>query len=253
MKAERRHELQTNSLAKFIEDLPFYLRFHANKLLVGVIIVCAVILLMRYRNNAVLQAREATRDYLSSAHSGLEQLQTMQRLGGSGVPEAEDRKQLANQIETALDQVLQNTKDPDDSAIRADALVKRGDLNWTLANLPPLPGAATQPALLLPHSSNEYLENAAGAYQEVLKDYSSQMVPKATALLGLAAIEENRGNWDKASGYFNQLTTDASISDAFKTVAQQNLAMIPQLRNPVYLGSYSSTQPSSTPTPSTRP
>jgi hypothetical protein len=251
MKAERRHELQTNTLAKFISDLPLYLQLHANKLLVGVIVVCAVVFLMRYRSNAIIQSRETARSSLTAARAGVDRLKALQFYGGSEIAQAEERRSLAAQVDTAIDQVLQTTKDSQDAAMRANALALRGDLNWTLANLPAIPGATTQPALALPHSPSDYLDNAEGAYQEVIKDYSSQMVPKATALLGLAAIEENRANWDKAAGYLNGITTDPTMSGAFKVVAGHNLGIIPQLRDPVYLGSFSSTQPSSTPT--TRP
>jgi hypothetical protein len=251
MKAERRHELQQNTLAKFINDLPVHLQMHANKLLIGVVIVCALIFLMRYRTSAVIQNRETARNSVTAARAAVEQLKSIQFLGGSEIAQAEERRSLAGQVEAAIDQVLQTTKDPDDSAMRADALVLRGDLNWTLANMPPIPGATTQPALGLPHSPAEYLDNAEGAYQEVLKDYNSQMVPKATALLGLAAIEENRGGWDKAAGYFSTLVSDPAMAETFKAMARHGLGVIPQLRNPAYLGSYSSTQPGTQ--PSTQP
>jgi hypothetical protein len=251
MKAERRHELQQNTLAKFIHDLPVHLQMHANKLLIGVVIVCALIFLMRYRTNAVVQNRETARSSISAARAAVEQLKGIQFFGGSEIAQAEERRSLAGQVEAAVDQVLQTTKDPDDAAMRADALIIRGDLNWTLANMPPIPGSTTQPSLALPHSPAEYLDNAEGAYQEALKDYTSQMVPKATALLGLAAIEENRGGWDKAAGYLNTLATDPSMAETFKAMARHGLGIISQIRNPAYLGSYSSTQPSTK--PSTQP
>jgi hypothetical protein len=250
MKAERRHELQQNTLASFISDLPVYLQMHANKLLMGVIVVCAVIFLMRYRSNALAQSRETAKTSLSAARSGVDRLKALQFFGGTEIAQAEERRSLATQVDTAIDQVLQTTKDSDDAPMRASALALRGDLNWTLANMPAIPGATTQPALALPHSPADYLANAEGAYQQVLKEYDSQMLPKATALLGLAAIEENRGNWDKAARYLNTVATDASISETFKSIAQHNLSIIPELRNPVYLGSYSSTQPAIS---STRP
>jgi tetratricopeptide (TPR) repeat protein len=248
MKAERRHELQTNTLSQFITDLPYYVRFHANKILVGVIVICALILLYRYRTRAVEEGRAATKSSLTAARSGIDQLQMLDRIQTDDMARAQDRKKFATQVNAAVDEILQNTKDSEDASLRAEALVARGDLNWVLANLPPLASATTQPMLALPQSSSEYLENAAGAYQQVLKNYNSNMIAKASALLGLGAIEENRGNWDKATEDYNQLTSDPAMASAFKEVARQHLAMIPQLRVPVYLGSYSSTQPSSQPT-----
>jgi len=62
-------------------------------------------------------------------------------------------------------------------------------------------------------------------------------------LLSLAAIEENRGNWDKAVEYYNKVISDESLARAFKDVARARLAATAQIRTPVYLGSYSATQP----------
>ena len=38
MKAQRRHELQTNSLAKFLENLPIALRLYADRILLVIVI-----------------------------------------------------------------------------------------------------------------------------------------------------------------------------------------------------------------------
>ncbi len=243
MKAERRHELQTNTLAQFLSDLPLYLRFHANKIMAGVIVICLVILLVQYRMKAAREAKELTRSSLISARNGIDQIRIIDRSRPTDAQRAADRRMVASQVNSAINQILQNTTDADDASLRAEALIAQGDLNWTLANLPTLPGAATQPSLMLPQSSDDYLSNAADAYKQVLKNYESQKVAKVTALLGLAAVDENRGEWEKAIDEYNAIITDPTIVRAFKEIARQRLAMIPTLRSPVYLGAYSSTQP----------
>ena len=243
MKAERRHELQTNTLAQFLSDLPLYIRFHANKILFGIIVICLIILLVRYRSNQSALARQATKDSLESAKVGIAQLRAVDRSQTTDASRSAERNKIASQIKGAVSDVLENTKDPDDSATRAQALLVQGDLNWTLANLPALPGAATQPQLASRQTPAEYLANAETAYLKVVKTYPDQTVAMANALLSLAAIEENRGNWDKAVEYYNKVIADESLARAFKDLARARLAATAQIRTPVYLGSYSATQP----------
>jgi hypothetical protein len=248
MKAERRHELQTNTLAQFLSELPIYLRIHANKILMGVIVICAVVLLVRYRMNVTAEARYRARTELSSARLGVEQFFRLESIPTMDpADKIKQRKTLQQQIQSAIDQALADTSDPEDSAVRAEAFVTQGDLYWTMANLTPIPGAATQPALAMPETPEQYLGRAEMGYQRVVNEYSNQQMAKVTALLGLAAIEENRRNWDEAIEYYNQVTADEKAANVFKGIARQRLSLIPQLRTPVYLGSFSSTQPVTAP------
>jgi hypothetical protein len=257
MKAERRHELQTNTLAQFINDLPIYLRIHANKVLMVVIIICAIILLVRYRMNATAAARAQARDALEGARNGIEQINRIEMVPDLA-ERVKQRRQMAQQVQMAVDQVLADTSEPEDNAVRAEAFIAQGDLYWAMANLSPLPGAATQPALAMPETPEQYLARAETAYNRVVKDYPGQYVARASALLGLAAIEENRRNWEKAIDTYNQMTADPTMPEVFKGLARQRIALMPQLRSPVHLGSFSSTQPTtaatteSTPAPTTQ-
>src|SRR5262245_62016419 len=216
----------------------------------GVIVICAIVLLVRYRMNASAQARENARSALDSARRGIDQFSRIEMIPDAG-ERVKQRRNLSQQIQTAVEQVLADTSDPDDAPVRAEAYVAQGDLYWAMGKLAVLPGAATQPALAMPETPQQYLTRADTAYQRVVKDYANQPVAKATALLALAAIEENRHEWDKAIAYYNLVTTDEHAADVFKAIARQRLAMIPQLRSPVYLGAFSSTQP--TTVPSTEP
>ncbi|HEY7090527.1 MAG TPA: hypothetical protein VH518_20685 [Tepidisphaeraceae bacterium] len=246
MKAERRHELQTNSLAQFLNDLPIYLRIHANKLLIGVIILCLLFMLVRYRMNAAEDTQRNMKLSLGSARIGIDQVHSVERMGVKDPSEqVRQLKSLAASVNSALDQVIANTTDP---AVLAEAYAARGDLYWALANVKPLPGAATQPALAMPETPQQYFGRAEEHYLRVLKDYPTQPTAKVTALLGLAAIEENRHNWDKAAGYYKQVQDDPTAANVFKRLADQRTRMLSELRTPIYLGAFSSTQPTTAPT-----
>jgi hypothetical protein len=55
MKAKRRHDLQTNQLARFMENMPEFLKLHGNKVLLGVIFIALLIVLIRYRASSAEQ------------------------------------------------------------------------------------------------------------------------------------------------------------------------------------------------------
>src|SRR5439155_1557079 len=80
--------------------------------------------------------------------------------------------------------------------------------------LQPLPGATTQPTLKLPRSSEEYLKSAADAYGDVVQRYANLPVPWVTAQFGLAAIAENRHDWEKAKQIYVEIQANQSVPDA---------------------------------------
>lgn len=251
MKAERRHELHTNTLAQFLTDLPLYLRFHANKILIGVIVICLAVLLIRHRITSAAEAKLQTQAALQTAEVGIDQLRLADRGETTDAGRAANRRKIVDGLTASINQVLDNTSDATEPGIRAEALLAQGDMYWTLANLPRIPGAATQPSLSMGKTTDQFLDDAEASYQRILKSYDSLKVAKATALFGLAAIEENRGNWDKAAGYYKQITGDASISRMFKDFADQRIIVIPQIKVPVFTGTFSSTQPSTAPSTQT--
>jgi hypothetical protein len=262
MKAERRHELQQNTLAGFMENLPLYFRFHLDKILLGLLIVLAVVMLVRYRINSAAQSKQAVTGSLRAARDGIDELQGLDLRLQLGVPEiANRRRTLASQVSAAVETILRDTDEQKDARLRAESLVARADLNWALANLPPLPGAATQPALQLSQTNAELLQLAEDAYQQVLKQYPDQTLAATSAMLGLAAIAENRGQWDVARAQYAAVLQKPEISQTYKAVAQFRLQVLPRLQEPVFTGTVttqpttqSSVQPfSSTSEPTTQP
>jgi len=246
MKAERRHELQTNTLAAFLTDLPLYLRFHANKILIGVIVVCILILLVRHRINAAAEAKNATANSLATAQRFVEQLAVQDSQLPTDIARAQQRKKIIGDVQMAVAQVLEQTSDANDPALRAEAKLAEANMYWTLANLPVLPGASTMPGASV-DSTADLLNKAETGYQNVLKNYGSQKLARTTALFSLAAIEENRHNFDKAKEYYQKLSSDKEVPVMFQNLAKNREALLPKLKTPVYIGTFSSTQPTSAP------
>lgn len=237
MKAQRRHELKTNTLAQQLERLPFTLREHGGKVLFGVVAILLIIVVLNYRSHATRESLQTANEHLSTARQLIDELQNVTTWR---MPPAE----IASQVRDSLDGIAQASDDPQ---VQAETLVARGDLNWTLANLPDLPGASTQPTLRIEQSKPDLLAAAADAYQRVLQDYPDQTLSVVSAHFGLAAIAEDRGEWDRAAEQYNAIRSDPQASESFKNLAklrqeglripgQGKLPGLADIRNPILLG-----------------
>ncbi|MCS7033340.1 MAG: hypothetical protein NZ561_05000 [Phycisphaerae bacterium] len=228
MKAERRHELQENSLAHILSNLPLYLSVYGGRILLILTLIVLAIVLVRYRSHSKAHRAELTRVSLASAREAINQLSQLGGGLGAASEIANRRALLFSQANEQLDQSLSNAEN---ATLRAEAMVARGDLYWTLANLPDLPGAATQPALALPRSRPDLLESARLEYEAVLSQYPKEQSARATALLGLAAVAENRGEFDTAAQRYEQVV-NSDLPRIYKSMAQQRLSILPMIRTP---------------------
>jgi hypothetical protein len=252
MKAERRHELQQNSLAKFLDNLPVMLRLYADRILLVVVLVLLVIVLIRWRVNAAATRTAQVADNLAAARSSVKQLE---HLNLSRPPDqiVSFRNKLIADVNDAIEQIASNASNSD-ATLQAQALLTRGDLYWTLANSPPIPGAATQPSLTLPKSGEEYLSLAADSYQQVQKNFPDNKEAALAANFGLAAIAENRRNWDEAARIYNQIK-DLTTEKMYKDLAEQRLKLLPEIKEPMLVGDLTSKPAELVPAtlPSTQP
>ncbi len=235
MKSERRHQLQTNSLDHVLAGVPFLARQYGSQILLGLIVVLLVIVLIRYR---ITQSRETAiraGDSLNVARSYIDQLKEAALNVDPARPE-----NVLTVIQNLRDQAEQQltivTEDSTDPILLAEARVARGDLNWQLANLPPLPGAATRPALALEKSDEQLFQAAAESYAEVLNDATAPVSSKVTARLSLAAIAENGRKWDDAQARYQEVIDDAAAGDAFQAHARARLAMLADLKTEPLIG-----------------
>ena len=62
----------------------------------------------------------------------------------------------------------------------------------------------------------------------------------ASAQLGLAAIAENRSNWDEASKRYEEVSNRSDAPDMVRSTAQIRLNLLDRLRQPVLVGPYPS-------------
>jgi uncharacterized membrane-anchored protein YhcB (DUF1043 family) len=258
MKSERRHELQQNSLASFLENLPIYARVYADRILLVVVLILLVVVIIRWRINASEQRQMQIGNDLATARSSLEQLRQFVPVGPPDQLAAL-RGQLITEITTGIENVANNSSEKD-SQLRAQALLTRGDLFWTLANLRQIPGATTQPLLQLPKTSEDYLQSAQDAYQQVISTYPNQKTAVVAANFGLGAIDENRGQWADAEKIYDQIK-NSDADKMYKDLADARIKLLPEMERRLLLGNLATTQPTQSqseplvfaPPPSTAP
>ena len=226
MKAERRHELKTNALARGLEAMPFYLQQHGAKILGVLVVAILVFALLRYRASSERQNLQMAGESLSQARAVIAELQDLGGYGTTSVPE------IARSARQALDNIPPATDDP---TILAETLVARGDLNWALANRIERPEAATQPSERIEESSDELLQRAENAYKEVLAKYPAQTLAVASARFGLAAIAENRGDWEAAGQQYEAVRDDETLGQAFTEQAKLRLENLDEIKNPMLI------------------
>ena len=243
MKAERRHELQQNTLDQALTRAPEAARKYGGVALLLVLAVAAGFLLIRYRINTTRQTQQIARENLATARTNIDQLEQLHLFVGVPAQQlAEVRKRWSDDARTAIDAVSSSATDP---KLLAEALVAKGDLNWAMAQMGELPEAATQPSLRLESDPKTLLGAAESAYTEVLTQYADQKESVVAANFGLAAVYESLGNWDNARQKYQQILDDASVAEAFRTQAKFRLERVADWSRPVLLAA--ATQPATQP------
>src|SRR5262249_20212349 len=112
MKAERRHELQQNSLAKFLDNLPVMLRLYADRILLVVVLVLLVIVLIRWRVSAAATRTAQVADNLAAARSSVKQLEHLNFLRPPDQIASFERKLIAD-VNDAIEQIANNASNSD--------------------------------------------------------------------------------------------------------------------------------------------
>jgi len=238
MKAQRRHELKTNTLARGLEGLPGYWREYGSRVLLFITVVLVAFLVVRFW----MQRRQ--QEQVAVERAGADAFTAIQRLGdlprsysigpAAGDFIAQQRQALVQEAESSIDTML-SSKDP---KVLALAYVARGDLDWKLATLPPVPGAETRPTLGVGRSPEDLLNAAKQAYEKVLEPpLNEQVYASINARLSLAAIAENEHDWDAAKRHYQAIIDDPKLQayQAYKQYAKERLALLPQIQQPALL------------------
>lgn len=243
MKSERRHELQTNELAKQIAKLPDTTRQYGTRLALVVALIAVVVFFFYYRSSSrkaneaaeaeVLQA--ITQEVINLTH--YQHLDQARDASGEASP-VQAMSNLRNQV-AEIRKGLASLGESENTKIRAKALQVRGDLNLFLATSPELPQATTRPSLGFGDLRTGAMATAAESYQSIIQTYGDQPLPVAGAHFGLAALAEDQGKWDDARKEFQAIIDQPNLPASIAAQAKARLDSIDQAMQPVYI----STQP----------
>lgn len=241
MKAERRHELQQSDLAKVIKGAPSFWQQSGGRWLIAAVAVLVIALLIRYRMNSSRVELTQAEDRLAIARGATSGLGEMAPYIQFAPPD-----QLASQRNAfyadANAAILEAAEASDDPKIQAEALVARGDLDWALATMPQIPGATTRPSLLFRKEPKELFTSASESYKAVLDNFSNQLHSAVAARFGLAAIAENRREYDAAKTQYDKILVDARDYPSYVNLANERLRVLTELRNPAILATPATTQ-----------
>lgn len=234
MKSEHRHELETNSLAASLANLPETLKTHSNKILTVLAIVLLVVAGIRYKRSQDDAAAQLVRQSLASAWSALERVQS---LGSMPFPMPDEQKQnMLDTAETDVKSAAQNvidTADPTDHAQLASAYQALGQLYWTLALHSPIAttGPSTQPTT----RPTNYLDLSKDAYQKVVTSYADQPQAVIASRFALAAIAEDKHDWKTARDEYQQIIESQDALAMDKSLAESRVASLDKLETPLLL------------------
>ena len=206
---------------------------YGNTILTGVLLVAAGVLAFRWWARSAENARQGVLIQLETARQTTAQLRSPRMAALPPDQILAQAKLVQTTVNGALNDVITKA---DDAGTKGRALVVRGDLNWYLANLPELPGAATQPTLRPEVPADEVLKQSAAAYTTVTTLAGADKQSVAAARLGLAAIAENRGDWDGATQQLQAVAGETDVAVAvLAAAAKAQLAEMPTIRQAAYL------------------
>jgi hypothetical protein len=229
MKAEHRHELKTNDLAKTLLTFQDYVKVYGGRVALGVAIVILLVVLIMQRINSSHTAADRARDDLAYARTQIDRV-------NHAFVTFEGRPSVAPAEVETVPRLLQQVRDTaSDKAVLAAAVVAQGDYAWAMANFPPSPAATSQPSLR-PAPDHDYIKEARNAYQEVLSQYPDQLLSAIAAHFGLAAIAENEGNWDEARRQYEVVKSMGDNMQTFKLLADGKLKRLEEIRKPLLIG-----------------
>jgi len=247
MKSTRQDQKKTKTLSQMPEEgLLGFFQQNGSRILLGLTLAVLAVLIVRYRIATNQERESAARLAGTRARADLDKLH--QVLLSDSPPEAlaTQRDQFTAQVLANLSETLADSSDSD-APLRADAYATRADLYWNLANSPVFPEATTRPSLATKDSPETYLSEAQTDYEHILANYPDQLLDWANAEMGLAAIAENRGNWDQASKRYNEVLNRTDAPDMFKSAAQVRLSLLDRMRQPTLVGPYPATAPTTVP------
>lgn len=231
MKAEHRHELKTNDLAKSLITVGDYFRVYGGRVALGIAIVILVIVLIKNRTSANRAERVAQANRMAEAREKVKRLTNIQALIMTGRVNPAEFKEIAGDIDKIKEKAS-------DKPMRAEVLALEGDYYWAMANFPDIGKFAGDQKVVMPTEAErrEYLKQSQQAYQQVVEQFADQQLPAVTAHMGLASIAENNRDWAGAQKNYESVRDMKDVAPVFKNLAEMKLKLLAEIQKPVLVG-----------------
>ena len=238
MKAERRHELQTNTLALWLRwKGPEVWAKYGTHILLGVIIILLGIVVIRHLINKPTEEANRAAELLAMAREGIGEISDGRRTAGE-----------ARTVLTQIQQAMEQSKRPQ---IQSEAELALADYYWALFNTPLPPAAESRPVEVPTETPGELLDKAEQYYSVAMKDAGNRLYVAARARFGLAAVAEARGYeemrkagfkgadagafWDKAREQYLAIENDSSAPQVLRDEAKWHVEQLKELNRPVWV------------------
>lgn len=238
MKAERRHELQTNTLALWLRwRAPEVWAKYGTHILLGIIIVLLAFVLGRHLINKPTEEANRAAELLAQARDQIREI-------SEGNKSIGDARSTLTLIQTAMEQ----SKRPE---VQSEAEIAMGDYYWALFNSPTPPGAETRPVEVPEESPEQLLDKAEKNYLAAMKDGTGRPYVATRARFGLAAVAEARGfdamrkagfkggdsgpYWDKAREQYLAIENDDTAPQTLKDEAKWHLEQLKEVSRPIWV------------------
>ena len=219
MKTRRRQELKTNELVETLRQAREFLEKHGTYV-VGGVIVAAVILVasLWYRNSLVAKHRHQWEDYYALEQASTQflvgRMQDPQAVGGEGFEVLVARHKT----------LVSSAGEP---LVRLRGLEALGEFCWQYA----LRGSGAGPG---PESGAKALEESAAAYEQIVSGFPNDAWARGNALMALAVIAEERGDFDQAREIYGRIEGDPAYAETtLADLAEEALEQVDELREPI--------------------
>ncbi|MFH1369798.1 MAG: hypothetical protein ABII09_00695 [Planctomycetota bacterium] len=216
MKAEHRHELKTNELAQWLNNLPTWAQQNLRTIIyvaVVAVVVIAYAIWYRYQKTVVISREQANMTAL------LSQLPQLKAYVAQTQTRGADNSYMLMQPVNGLEQIAASAKN---DSVAALALIKQGDILRTELQFRPGPVSR--------QDFETQIARAKGYYTNALEAHlrrSPNRSLEALANLGLGLCEEELGNFAQARKIYDELATGAAFEGTTAAAAaKQRLAVM---------------------------
>ena len=220
MDSKHRHDLEQNDLLDFMTHFTQWWDKYGTFFLLTVLILAAIVFGKRFYDQRTATRHENAWSDLAMATS----------------PEGYQR--VAADFDDPVVTALANLRG-------ADLLVKDVAVPQSVPDTKSGKGAATQPSA---DDARQKLDTAAKMYHEVVSHADVPLVFRLNAMLGLAAVAENRGEWKDADSWYGQVAEQAGSYTMISAQAAARRAMLNELQEKM---AFAPAKPAPAPTPLT--